>query len=40
MATTTSLEDRIEIGKASAAGEAVWRLARRLRWQKSTIRKW
>jgi hypothetical protein len=40
MATMTSLAERVEIMQASAAGEPVWRLARRLGWRASTIRKW
>lgn len=40
MAATTTLEDRIHIMKSSEAGESAWRIARRLRWRPSTIRKW
>lgn len=36
----TTLEERIKIMTESAKGEATWRLARRMGWQQSTIRKW
>lgn len=40
MAITTSLAERLEIVKASQAGEPVWRLVRRLGWRSSPVRKW
>jgi len=36
----TTLEERIKIMTESANGEPTWRLARRMGWQASTIRKW
>lgn len=36
----TSLAERIDIVESSVAGEATWRISRRLRWRPSTIRKW
>ena len=40
MPVTTTLEDRIQIMESSEAGESAWRIAQRLRWRPSTIRKW
>lgn len=40
MAVVTSLTERIDIVESSAAGEAAWRISRRLGWRESTIRKW
>jgi transposase-like protein len=40
MAINTSLAERIQIMEQSQAGEPVWKLARRLGWRPSTIRKW
>lgn len=40
MAAMTSLAERIDIVESSEAGEAAWRISRRLRWRMSTIRKW
>lgn len=40
MAVVTSLAERIDIVESAAAGEAVWRISRRLGWRESTIRKW
>ena len=40
MPATTTLEDRIQIMESSEAGESAWRIAQRLRWRPSTIRKW
>lgn len=40
MAVMTSLAERIDIVESSTAGEAAWRISRRLGWRQSTIRKW
>lgn len=40
MAVMTSLAERIDILKSSEAGEKTWRISRRLKWRKPTIRKW
>jgi len=40
MASQTSMEEREQIVRWTAAGEAVWRIARRMGWRSETIRKW
>ena len=40
MPAITTLEDRIQIMESSEAGESAWRIAQRLRWRPSTVRKW
>lgn len=40
MASQTSMEEREQIVRWTAAGEATWRITRRMGWRPETIRKW